>query len=281
MMRLQRTAVLGLIAALVPGLALADDWRSKVGTFRIGIVAPQGLLAIEGAEQIETAFSGLLSMPVEVVAMPDFPALIDAQASGRLEYAVYTASAFAMARDMCSCVRAIAAPVSADGAEGYRYVVIARSGSGANAKTIAVPPEGLPGRPGEIAPPEWTVTPAQSAEAAETMFRDGSVGALLGWIPATKKADDDAGGTPARLAQNGMKAGDVAIRWRSDFIPNGPHAIRSELGSEPADLIASFLAGLRDKDRDVYDAIEAERGGGFRRVSNGEYANPVLSAPSK
>ena len=85
-----------LLAALaLSGAAAAADWRSDLKVLRVGIVAPLG--AARDTARIEPFRAYLeskLGLPVEIVATPTYAALIDAQASARVQYAIHTASSF-------------------------------------------------------------------------------------------------------------------------------------------------------------------------------------------
>src|SRR5205085_1730708 len=65
---------------------------------------------------------------VEFVVARDYAALIDAQASARIEYAIYSATAYATALQRCGCVEPLVAPVDTDGAAGIRSVLLTRDG---------------------------------------------------------------------------------------------------------------------------------------------------------
>jgi phosphonate transport system substrate-binding protein len=54
--------------------------------------------------------------------------LIDAQATSRIEYAIYSTTAYATALELCRCIAPLAAPTDVDGASGIRSIVIARAG---------------------------------------------------------------------------------------------------------------------------------------------------------
>ncbi|TIR80225.1 MAG: phosphonate ABC transporter substrate-binding protein, partial [Mesorhizobium sp.] len=105
------------------------DWRADIGTFRIGIVAePGGGNTVPGLARLTDAYTNALGMKVEFVVARDYAALIEAQASGRIQYAVYSALAYATASERCGCVEPLVAPVDADGAAGVRSVLVTRDG---------------------------------------------------------------------------------------------------------------------------------------------------------
>uniref|UniRef100_UPI0038B2F65B PhnD/SsuA/transferrin family substrate-binding protein n=1 Tax=Mesorhizobium neociceri TaxID=1307853 RepID=UPI0038B2F65B len=100
------------------------DWRDQIGTFRIGIVAEPGAgNTVPGLALLTDAYGKALGMKVEFVVAHDYAALIEAQANARIQYAVYSATAYATASERCGCVEALVAPVDADGATGIRSVL--------------------------------------------------------------------------------------------------------------------------------------------------------------
>ncbi|WP_292435466.1 PhnD/SsuA/transferrin family substrate-binding protein, partial [Mesorhizobium sp.] len=119
-------AALAVLSAAPPAHA---DWRADIGTFRIGIVAePGGGNTVPGLARLTDAYTNALGMKVEFVVARDYAALIEAQASGRIQYAVYSALAYATASERCGCVEPLVAPVDADGAAGVRSVLVTRDG---------------------------------------------------------------------------------------------------------------------------------------------------------
>ncbi|RWD97132.1 MAG: hypothetical protein EOS61_32055, partial [Mesorhizobium sp.] len=77
-------AALALLSSASPARA---DWRDDIGTFRIGIVAePGGGNSVPGLARLTDAYTNALGMKVEIVVARDYAALIEAQASGRVQY---------------------------------------------------------------------------------------------------------------------------------------------------------------------------------------------------
>src|SRR5690554_4675907 len=104
-------AAASLAAVLLAGAAAAQE------TFRIGLVALPGEEAgVEGLAEIKAAYAAALGLPVEVMVARDYATLAEAHIAGRVDYAVYSAPAFAAAFRRCGCLRPVAAPVDADGA---------------------------------------------------------------------------------------------------------------------------------------------------------------------
>ena len=68
-------------------------------TFRVGMIAKDGATqAVPGLSILQRAYSMALGMPVEIFVARDYAALIDAQATNRVDYAIYSTTAYATAR---------------------------------------------------------------------------------------------------------------------------------------------------------------------------------------
>lgn len=272
-------AALVSVLAIQPALA---DWKTDVGKLRIGMVAKPGAGAmVAGVASLERAYSRALGLPVAIFVARDFPALIDAQASGRVDYAVYSATAYAVASRFCGCIEPIAAPVSHDGATGARSVLIVRAGSESATGALRIGIAGQDELPLALlwpavengSPPSFVAVPVADAQEAENLFVDGKLDGLLGWAPARDGAgESQEGGSFERLARRGLAATDLEVAWASGAMRFGPHAIRADVPADLKDALRRFLVGLKASDPDVYDILEEERQGGFLPVSAADYA---------
>ncbi|MEP6563901.1 MAG: phosphate/phosphite/phosphonate ABC transporter substrate-binding protein [Mesorhizobium sp.] len=282
-------AVLTLLGASWPNAARAD-WRDDIGTFRIGIVAGPGAgNTVPGLALLTDAYTKALGMKVEFVVARDYAALIEAQANARIEYAVYSATAYATAAQRCGCVEPLVAPVDADGAIGIRSVLLTRDGKVADLAAMKdhriamapadsiggslLPLAGLTAEGVGITEDAPFLTYADSAAAAETMLADGQADALFGWVTATadgQPADPD--GTMARLEAAGISQAALRIIWTSGLMRYGPHAVRSDLDPEAKRRLTVFLTNLRSLSPDVYDLLETKHSGGFTVAGPQDYA---------
>jgi phosphonate transport system substrate-binding protein len=266
-------AVLAALLAAQPAWA---DWKTEVGTLRIGMIGPAGA-AIEGAATIEAAYAQALGLPVRIFVARDFAALIEAQARGRIDYAVYSATAYAAAEAVCGCVEPIAAPTAADGASGLVAVLIRRkAGGGAPASIVLARDDATAWLALAGAAPNLVgdagMIEADGASAAEDLFVAGEAEALLGWAPHHPAGGEPAAGTLVRLAARGLAPDELELVWTSAPLRFGPHAVRSDLPNDLKDLLATFLAGLGAARPEVLELLEPHRQGRFARVSEADYA---------
>lgn len=244
--------------------------------------------AVEGLSAIKTAFSNALLMPVEVLVARDYPALIESHLDGRIDYAIYTAPAYAAASIRCACLRPVAAPVGIDGSFGFRSVLIVRpSESDAAPKSIAVGPDDslatrlapLASWPGAVDALEaGGFVPTESAGEAEAMFLSGAVDAYFGWVPAAPEPGGGSlsGGSIDRLASAGVDASAFKITWHSAPLRYGPHAVRNTLPQEQVEALQRLLTGVvADPGLNYY--LERHHGGGFAAAAQEDYL-PVIEA---
>lgn len=265
-----------LLAATAPAHA---GWREELGTFRIGMVAENGSeRTVPGLEALRGAYSLALGMPVEFFVARDYAALMDAHARGRIEYALYSATAYALAWRRCGCVEPVAAPRGIDGSTGFRAVVISRSAGLSDLEAesglrIVAGPDGLVAAAALHAAP--AVERLASAGEAEEAFLSGEAAGLVGWMPARRTGELPGGGTLGRLAALGLEAPSPGVIWSSDLVAYGPHAVRSDLAQEAKALLRRFLLALHARDPDLYERLETHRQGGFRAASHEDYA-PVI-----
>lgn len=239
--------------------------------------------------RIEKAYSEALGLQARIYVAPDFRRLMQAQADGRVLYGIYSATAYATAIRYCNCIKAFAAPTSADGATGIRSVLIFRKpapesideiddskiGTGPEDNLTAhllpvrtIAPDGLP-----LSGEESFLVKAKSASDLETLYLKKEVDGLFGWEMVGE--DDQITGTMDRLVGKGLEPESSEIIWRSEEIPFGPHAMRSDLPEELFQIARDFLIGLKETDIELYEILEPLRQGGFSAISHEDY-QPVM-----
>jgi phosphonate transport system substrate-binding protein len=286
-------AALGLMLALLPASPSLAGWREDMKTFRVGMVAEDGAgQAVPGLSTLKRAYSQALGLPVEIFVARDYASLIDAQATARVDYAIYSTTAYATAALLCSCVEPVAAPLGDDGATGIAAILVTRDGRlpslaeiGRHRVAIA-PPDSIAGSllpefelAGEkiaLTGSEPYLVRAESASAAEAMLVDGSVDAMFGWKPVGPEPGSDlSGGTLQRLEAAGLERASLKVVWSSRPLRYGPHALRSGLDGELRRMLVAFLTDLMNFQPDVYDLLERHHGGGFVEVGARDYAAAV------
>jgi phosphonate transport system substrate-binding protein len=272
------------IAVLALGVSAAfADYRDTVPVLRIGMVGNQVALANPlKLEAVQQAFSEALGIPVEIIRMRSYAALIDAHASGRVGYAVHSARSFAATDAACGCVKPFRSPVAGDGSTGFRSVLVVR-----NATTrpiselrIAYSNEGsvsgwqiprLAMQAGSLESPQ--LIRAGSVGAAIKLYGEGEVDGLFGWIPDIPGA---AGSDPLLLfggwdRQATLEKDPVRVIWLSQRIPFGPHAVHRSLPDDLVSALGAFLDQMPSAAPELMDIFEPVFTGGFVTADPQDY----------
>ncbi|MER8372226.1 phosphate/phosphite/phosphonate ABC transporter substrate-binding protein [Mesorhizobium sp. M1406] len=277
-----------LVQAVVCSSPAHADWRDDIRTFRIGIVAePDAGNTVPRLAVLTDAYTKALGMKVEFVVARDYASLIEAQANARIEYAIYSATAYATASQRCECIEPLVAPVDSDGAIGIRSVLLTRDGklpdlAAMESHRIAMAPSdsvggsllplaALTGEGREVAEDAPFLVHADSAAAAETMLIDGRADGLFGWATAVADGQPEASGTRARLEAAGLSVTALRVVWTSGLLRYGPHAVRSDLDPEAKRRLTVFLTNLKSMTPDIYDLLETKHSGGFATVTPKDY----------
>lgn len=293
--QITRVVLTALFFAGLSNIALAD-WRKDIGTFRIGLVVgdnAEGALA--KIEPFRLAIAEKLGINVEIFATKNYTTLINAQAAARIEYAIYSASAYASAWKKCECVEPLVLPKSADGAQSYKSVVIS-SENGPNtiddittATLAALAKTSFAGykfaafelgNQGVTLPEN--IAFENSGELAISNFVKGEQNALIGW--SSLIGDPSTGYSRGTLkliaAQNGGISVPFRVIWSSSAIPHRPHVIRKSLDGEAKSLLRDVLTRMHESDPVAYDSIEPVFSGGFVVARHGQFL-PIIAYVEK
>lgn len=274
--RAVRTLVLaGTGVVCLTAAAAHADYRDNVAVLRIGIVETQPAAADPlRQETVRRAFASALGIPVEIIRLSSYAALIDAHAAGRVGYAAHSARSFVATEAACSCVRAFRSPVAADRSTGFRSVLAVR---GSVAKPVAelkvayssqdsisgwqIPQQAI--RAGSIEAP--VLIRAGSVAAAVDLYLKGEVDGFFGWLP---DIPGDAGSDPDLLFggwnRAGLEAADpLRLIWSSQRIPYGPHVVHTSLPDDLVEALGTFLDAMPATAPGLQDIFEPVYGGGF------------------
>ena len=271
-------------AMLWAGTAKAD-YRDSIAVLRIGLVETH-VAATDPIklEAIEHAFSGALGIPVEIIKLGSYAALIDAHASGRVGYAIHSARSFAATEAACGCVRAFRSPVAADGSTGFRSVLVARDSvtlpvaelkvgysSEASISGWQIPHQAI--RAGSLDLPK--LVRAGSVGSVIELYQTGEIDGFFGWLP---DVPGDAGSDPERLFGGWNRAAietadPVRIIWSSQRIPYGPHAANRSLPDDLVEALGAFLDQMAVSAPGLLDIFEPVYGGGYVTPDPEEYHN--------
>ena len=271
----------------------AMDWRQKLGTFRVGIIGGnRPILETRRIQPFRKALQKALGVPVEVFAAKDFSALIDAHINSRVEYAVYSATAFSAAWAMCKCVEPLVAPIAEDGAFGFRSILLSAKNQATSMTALKGKDVLIPGRHSftgyqiplhqlalggvDLENYGWKLVDQKRADKALSQFKQGKAAGLFGWVPEygsnSNLAHHKTVGTTAQL---GKIAKNYKIIWQSSPIPHGPHAIHQNLDRNAKKILKGFLTQLQEKNISAYEAVELNFSGGFKSVDLESYQSVI------
>ncbi|MBC7281739.1 PhnD/SsuA/transferrin family substrate-binding protein [Hoeflea sp.] len=265
----------GLGAGAIMASGARADYRETVPVLRIGMVeAHVAAVSPPKLEAVRSAFASALRIPVEIIRMGSYAALIDAHASGRVGYAIHSTRSFAATDAVCGCVRAFRSPVAADGSTGFRSVLVVRDSVTRQISDLRVAysrEESVSGwqlpqqaiQTGGLEAPH--LVRAGSVRSVIELYRAGEVDGFFGWIP---DRPGDAGSDVTALFGGWnlveIEASDsLRMVWSSQRIPYGPHAVHRTLPDDLAEALGAFLDQMPISAPGLLDIFEPVHGGGY------------------
>jgi phosphonate transport system substrate-binding protein len=279
------SAVLVCLCLFGSGFAAAADWRNDLKVLRVGVVAgSDAAYRVQSLDPFRAYLQRKLDLPVEIVPLPSIEALIDAQSSARVQYAIDSAAAFAATAVSCRCVEPLVMPTAENGAKGFYSVLLARADSpiksladAKGARLALAPSDSVAGnlvprkafeREG-IEPDSYfaSVELDEDPGAAIASLLAGTADVAAGWTSLT--GDQASGydfGVLARMVSAGKLSMDqVRIVWQSQLIPFGPHVVLTSLQDEPKRILRDAMLSIGTDDPEASDALDrlSEGGGGF------------------
>ena len=290
-MILRRTFVRMVPAAVVgsgigvPFRGRADDWKSQVKEFRVGLLGGENSSdRLRRYDAFKNLLQDTLGIPVKLFPAADYAGVMQGMAAGQLDATQFSPSAFAGAWLDCKCIEPVVVPQEADGSVYYVSAMLVRKDSGITSL------EQMKGHSLAFADPNSAsgyLIPNATLKAKGIDMADGKyfsrtgfaggheqgVVAVLnrqydGCVTWTSGQGDIAqgytrGNLRSMVDKGMLKMSDVTIIWVSGKIPNGPWAVRSALPADLKALVAETLTNLPRDHKDIYNAIEAGTGVGY------------------
>jgi len=293
--RALKAAVVMLTIVLSVDRDARAEWRDDHPVFRAGFISTSGAAYdLERLEPFRAYLESWLPMALELVPMTTYAALVDAQLSDRVQYAIHTASSFATAYVRCGCVDPVAVPAAYDGSKGFYAVLLTRADSdidlpdqtagrrlavaGGDSVAGRLLPLSLLQRDG-IDPGDHFSAVVETAGpyAAIVALLAGEADVAVGW---SSLSGDAATGYDFGVLADMVRHGDLAMDqvrliWRSPLIPFGPHVVRADVPPEIRRQIDGALAAMASDNPAALDAVDRASygGGGFVPVAIGDYAS--------
>jgi phosphonate transport system substrate-binding protein len=308
---MRRVAVVVSLAGILVGAGTNAfaDWRDDMKVLRVGFLAsPAPAADIARLEPFRAYLEAKASLPVELVPATTTASLIDAEVSGRVQYAILSATGYASAAALCKCVEPLALPAAFDGSRGFYAILLVRADStihtladsaGARLALSAgdsvagrlVPMQAMAAAGIDPATHFSALYEAPGPVAAIGALFDGRADIAVGW---SSLAGDAATGysfgvLTGMVADGSLAMDQVRVVWQSALIPFGPHAVRQDIPAELKTLLRDGLTAMAAEAPDVLDAVDRSSlgGGGFVAAEAADYAvvdllvAPVVETPAK
>ncbi len=284
----------GVFWTLPPAAVAAAGTSVALAKLRVGVAVSPRSRPARSYEPFRAYLADKLGFPVEVVPFRDGQSLVEAAAARRVDYAIFTAATFAMTWRLCGCFEPLAAPRSDEGSMGFHAIVVARNDSTLSGpadlagKTIAasdtrsvagrlVPVSELAIEGTDIAAVAARIDTVRGPDAAVMAVIERRADAGLAWSSLEGETGDgySRGTLHDLVAARRLDMHDVRIIWKSALIPNGPHAIRSDLSPDFKTHLQRLLTDLAEQSPETYDSVEPIFGGGFAQIRLADYL-PML-----
>ena len=267
----------------ITGTGAESDWRKTLGTFRVGVLSstvsdtnPDLIAAVE------TRLSVVLKMPVRLILFRTLAAMIDAQATSRIAYGIYSGAAYATLDAFCTCVRPVVAPTRIGGIDGVAGILAADPDRMTG--LVDLGGEKIAWPTGDLSPvtllarAQFNVLglPLRGDEPFLVDVESEEVGREQLQSKAVSAAFLTAEVASSGLVEPEGPAGSD-ILWRSDTVPFGPHAILGLLPDEAAQALRDLFLAMNDPDDPVRVLLNEGFTGPYRPVTVADYA-PLADA---
>lgn len=283
---------------MIAATAARADWRDDVKVLRIGVLTAETPGAdIARLEPFRAYLAEKIALPVELVPATTMATLIEAESSGRVQYAILSAGAYAATSEICKCVEPLVLPAAMDGSRGFHAILLARADGPIRkledtdgARLALGAADSVAGRlvplkefaAAGIDPSSHFAALYESPGPVDAVraLLDGRADVALAW---SSLAGDAATGysfgpLTTMVAGGALSMDQVRIVWQSALIPFGPHAVRTDMPAEEKTALRDALTALAAEAPDILDAVDgsAYGGGGFVAASAEDYA-PLMA----
>ena len=282
----RRHFILPIIASVaMPAIARAQDWKSQVKEFRIGLLGGENTQdRLKRYDAYQKLLQTSLGVPVKLFPAADYAGVMQGLAAGQLDATEFSPSAFAGTWLDCHCVEPVVVPQEKDGSIFYIAAMVVRKDSGIasvddmkghslaftdpnSASGYLIPSATLRGKGIDLADGKYFSRVGFSGghEQGVVAVLNRQYDACVVWTSGI--GDESAGftrGVLRSMVDKGMlKMGDVRIIWKSGNVPNGPWAVRSALPVGLKQAFHDFMRALPASHKDIYDSIEQGTGVGY------------------
>lgn len=273
--------------SLCSGAALADN---EVTRFRVGVAIGTQEDAREQMEPFRVALEKIIDRPVDLYLIDTMGGLVEALASGEIDYARLTPTAYAATDALCECVEPMVSARPDEKTDRFHAILVApkkeelttlqdlkgvhlgvedtRSVAGYRVPLANLKYEGVD---------PWThfsalIQVADGVKGARAVL-DGRLGATLAWstMSGDQKSGYSAGSLRDIYKANKRDLGKLSVVWQSQGIPFSAHVVRTALPDDMKRALRAGLMELKESSARAYRAIEPDFPGGFIPVVHSDY----------
>ena len=290
------TCAAAIAVAALSTPALAQDWKSDLPAFRIGLLGGENEAdRLRKNECMVEQLGEKLGVPVELYPASDYAGVMQGLVSGQLDAASLGASGYAgIYLQDPEAVEPVFVALENDGSDGYYAMMYTKSDSGI--ENI----EQMEGRSLAFADPNSTsgyLVPKAEMEAAEididsyfssTGFGGGHEQAVVAvlngqydagvtWTSGVGEEADgfSRGALRSMVDKDLLDMADLRIIWKSNLIPNGPWVVRKAMADEPKQIAIDWMETLHETDYECYVNVSNGEGQGFKRVDHSFFEGVV------
>ncbi len=277
---------LAIGAALAPFSSRAQEWKSEVKEFRIGLLGGENTAdRLKRYDSFKTLLQQKLDIPVKLFPAADYAGVMQGLAAGQLDATEFSPAAFAGTWLDCRCVEPVVVPREKDGSIDYVALMVVREDSGITSL------DGMKGHSLAFTDPNSAsgyLIPSATLRAKGIDLTDGRYFSRTGFSGGHEQGviavlnhqydacvvwssglGDEATGYTRGVLQSMVSKGmlkipDISVIWRSAKIPNGPWAVRSALPSGFKAAFRDFMRDLPVSHPDIYNAVEQGTGVGYQ-----------------
>jgi phosphonate transport system substrate-binding protein len=277
---------LALASIMAPGVVRAEDWKTQVKEFRIGLLGGENTQdRLKRYDAFQKLLQQSLGIPVKIFPAADYAGVMQGLAAGQLDATEFSPSAFAGTWLDCKCVEPVVVPLEKDGSIFYIAAMVVRKDSGINSI------DDMKGHSLAFTDPNSAsgyLIPSVTLRARGIDLADGKFFSHIGFsggheqgvvavlnrqydacvVWSSGQGDEAAGytrGVLRSMVDKGMlKMADVKVIWTSDKVPNGPWTVRSALPPGLRQAFHDFMRDLPASHKDIYDSVEQGTGVGYQ-----------------
>jgi phosphonate transport system substrate-binding protein len=277
---------LALASIMAPGIVRAEDWKSQVKEFRIGLLGGENTQdRLKRYDAFQRLLQQSLGIPVKIFPAADYAGVMQGLAAGQLDATEFSPSAFAGTWLDCKCVEPVVVPLEKDGSIFYIAAMVVRKDSGINSI------DDMKGHSLAFTDPNSAsgyLIPSVTLRAKGIDLSDGRFFSHTGFsggheqgvvavlnrqydacvVWSSGQGDEATGytrGVLRSMVDKGMlKMADVKVIWTSDKVPNGPWTLRSALPPGLRQAFHDFMRDLPVSHKDIYDSVEQGTGVGYQ-----------------